>query len=62
LEELLSRAPEVGARMSALKKFHSAFHLIEGDAKQLCSMTAFTSSLAESVSAKVRRLDVLKVR
>lgn len=35
--------------------------LIEGDAQQLAGMIAFTCSLAENVSSKVRQLDLAKV-
>jgi len=36
-------------------------HMLETDSKQLSSMVAFTSTLAENVSSKVRQLDLAKV-
>ena len=36
--------------------------LLQNDSKQLSNMIAFTSTLAENVSSKVRQLDVAKVQ
>ena len=36
-------------------------NILETDSKQLCGMISFTSTLAENVSSKVRKLDLAKV-
>lgn len=41
--------------------FRPNLQILETDSKQLCGMISFTSTLAENVSSKVRKLDVAKV-
>ncbi|XP_038041485.1 conserved oligomeric Golgi complex subunit 4 isoform X2 [Anas platyrhynchos] len=48
--------------MVALQRMGPNLQLIEGDAQQLAGMIAFTCSLAENVSSKVRQLDLAKNR
>ncbi|XP_068549107.1 conserved oligomeric Golgi complex subunit 4 isoform X2 [Anas acuta] len=48
--------------MIALQRMGPNLQLIEGDAQQLAGMIAFTCSLAENVSSKVRQLDLAKNR
>nr|XP_013031962.1 conserved oligomeric Golgi complex subunit 4 [Anser cygnoides]XP_047934539.1 conserved oligomeric Golgi complex subunit 4 [Anser cygnoides] len=49
-------------KMVALQRMGPNLQLIEGDAQQLAGMIAFTCSLAENVSSKVRQLDLAKNR
>ncbi|CAG0913419.1 unnamed protein product [Notodromas monacha] len=60
LEDLLHHGSKIGVQLDNLRKFLTTLDHVKLDADQLCGMTTLTSSLAESVSAKVRRLDVMK--
>ncbi|CAG2106164.1 unnamed protein product [Medioppia subpectinata] len=62
MNELLSDDQSLEASMAGLRKDMPNMSLIESDAKQLSSLIRFTSSLADSVSYKVRRLDSAKTR
>ncbi|CAG2163767.1 unnamed protein product [Oppiella nova] len=62
INELLSDDKSLETSMARLRKDMPNMSLIESDAKQLSSLIGFTSSLADSVSFKVRRLDCAKTR
>lgn len=62
INELLSEDRSLDSSMARLRKDMPDMALIESDAKQLSSLIQFTSSLADNVSYKVRRLDSAKTR
>ncbi|KPP74016.1 conserved oligomeric Golgi complex subunit 4-like [Scleropages formosus] len=62
LEALVSQQGKIETKMLALQRMGPNLQLIEGDASQLSGMIAFTCSLAENVSSKVRQLDLAKNR
>lgn len=62
INDLLKQENELEAALKTLQKQMPNLQLIESDAKQLSSMIGFTSTLAENVSSKVRRLDLAKSR
>ncbi|XP_054165051.1 conserved oligomeric Golgi complex subunit 4-like [Oppia nitens] len=62
INDLLSDDKQLESSMARLRKDMPNMSLIESDAKQLSSLIQFTSSLADSVSYKVRRLDLAKTR
>ena len=62
INELLSDEKSLESSMGRLRKDMPNMSLIESDAKQLSSLIRFTSSLADSVSHKVRRLDLARTR
>ncbi|XP_038041486.1 conserved oligomeric Golgi complex subunit 4 isoform X1 [Anas platyrhynchos] len=62
LEALVEQQSVVENKMVALQRMGPNLQLIEGDAQQLAGMIAFTCSLAENVSSKVRQLDLAKNR
>ncbi|XP_068549106.1 conserved oligomeric Golgi complex subunit 4 isoform X1 [Anas acuta] len=62
LEALVEQQSVVENKMIALQRMGPNLQLIEGDAQQLAGMIAFTCSLAENVSSKVRQLDLAKNR
>ncbi|XP_035399268.1 conserved oligomeric Golgi complex subunit 4 [Cygnus atratus] len=62
LDALMEQQSVVENKMVALQRMGPNLQLIEGDAQQLAGMIAFTCSLAENVSSKVRQLDLAKNR
>ena len=66
LEELLSRQSGLEARLRQLSASASAPRIrtgaVQSEARKLGSVISFTAGLAEGVSAKVRQLDLAKVR
>ncbi|KAM9182655.1 conserved oligomeric Golgi complex subunit 4 [Mergus octosetaceus] len=62
LDALVEQQSVVENKMVALQRMGPNLQLIEGDAQQLAGMIAFTCSLAENVSSKVRQLDLAKNR
>ena len=62
MNELLAQEKSLDSSMTRLRKEMPDMSLIESDAKQLSSLIQFTSTLADSVSYKVRRLDLAKTR
>ncbi|XP_025776324.1 conserved oligomeric Golgi complex subunit 4 [Puma concolor] len=62
LDALLEQQNTIESKMVTLHRMGPNLQLIEGDAKQLAGMIAFTCNLAENVSSKVRQLDLAKNR
>lgn len=62
LTGLLEHQTLLENKMMGLHKMLPNLHILESDSKQLSSMIAFTSTLAENVSSKVRQLDLAKSR
>ncbi|XP_059139126.1 conserved oligomeric Golgi complex subunit 4-like, partial [Physella acuta] len=62
LKELLEHQGLLEHKMSSLHKMIPSLQMLEADSKQLCGMISFTSTLAENVSSKVRKLDLAKSR
>ncbi|BFZ13048.1 hypothetical protein BsWGS_16086 [Bradybaena similaris] len=62
LKVLLDHQDILESKMSGLYKMLPNLQILETDSKQLCGMISFTSTLAENVSSKVRKLDVAKSR
>ena len=62
INELLNKSDDFDSEIKSLKKDMPNMQLIESDVLQLGSMINFTSTLAENVSCKVRRLDLAKTR
>jgi hypothetical protein len=62
INELLTDETWIESSIGSLRKEMPNMSLIESDAKQLSSLIQFTSQLADSVSYKVRRLDLAKTR
>ncbi|XP_076331924.1 conserved oligomeric Golgi complex subunit 4 [Tachypleus tridentatus] len=62
LENLLKQQPHLEAKVMSLQRMLPNLQLVHTDAKQLSSMVAFTSTLAENISSKVRQLDLGKSR
>lgn len=61
LEMLLSRQCHLEAKLRSVTKALPNLQVVKSDANQLSEMIAHTSSLAENVSAKVRKLDDARV-
>jgi len=62
LETLFSRQCHLEAKLHGITKMLPNLQIVHSDAEQLSEMITFTSTLAENVSAKVRQLDVARVR
>ncbi|GFR59083.1 conserved oligomeric Golgi complex subunit 4 [Elysia marginata] len=62
LKTLLDHQGILESKMSGLHKMLPNLQILETDSKQLCGMISFTSTLAENVSSKVRKLDLAKSR
>ncbi|KAM9860635.1 conserved oligomeric Golgi complex subunit 4 [Aulostomus maculatus] len=62
LDRLVGQEGAIHTKMLALQRMGPNLQLIGGDASQLSGMIAFTCSLAENVSRKVRQLDLAKTR
>ncbi|XP_005110245.2 conserved oligomeric Golgi complex subunit 4 [Aplysia californica] len=62
LKNLLDHQGILESKMSGLQKMLPNLQILETDSKQLCGMISFTSTLAENVSSKVRKLDLAKSR
>ncbi|CAG5130857.1 unnamed protein product [Candidula unifasciata] len=62
LKVLLDHQDILESKMSGLYKMLPNLQILETDSKQLCGMISFTSTLAENVSSKVRKLDLAKNR
>ncbi|KAI8790986.1 conserved oligomeric Golgi complex subunit 4 [Biomphalaria glabrata] len=62
LKLLLDHQGILENKMSSLHKMIPNLQILEADSKQLCGMISFTSTLAENVSSKVRKLDLAKSR
>ena len=61
LQLMLSRKCHLETKVKNIAKILPNMGIIHSDAKQLAEMISFTSSLAENVSAKVRKLDIARV-
>ncbi|GFO20693.1 conserved oligomeric Golgi complex subunit 4 [Plakobranchus ocellatus] len=62
LKSLLDHQGILESKMSGLHKMLPNLQILETDSKQLYGMISFTSTLAENVSSKVRKLDLAKSR
>ncbi|XP_041375070.1 conserved oligomeric Golgi complex subunit 4-like [Gigantopelta aegis] len=62
LKDLLDHQNMLETKMSGLHKALPNLQILKTDSRQLSSMISFTSTLAENVSSKVRKLDVAKSR
>ncbi|KAH9495947.1 Golgi transport complex subunit 4 [Bulinus truncatus] len=62
LKMLLDHQSTLENKMSSLHKMIPNLQILEADSKQLYGMISFTSTLAENVSSKVRKLDLAKSR
>ncbi|XP_069689848.1 conserved oligomeric Golgi complex subunit 4-like isoform X2 [Periplaneta americana] len=62
LDTLLSRQCHPEAKLRGITKVLPSFQIVHSDAQKLAEMVTFTSTLAENVSAKVRRLDIARSR
>ena len=62
LKSILDHQGILENKMSGLQKMLPNLNILETDSKQLSGMISFTSTLAENVSSKVRKLDLAKSR
>ncbi|XP_076448808.1 conserved oligomeric Golgi complex subunit 4-like [Babylonia areolata] len=62
LKGLLEHQGTLESKMTSLHKMLPNLQILETDSRQLNSMISFTSTLAENVSGKVRKLDLAKSR
>ncbi|XP_026481521.1 conserved oligomeric Golgi complex subunit 4-like [Ctenocephalides felis] len=62
LENLLSRQNHIESKLMSISKSKAGLQLIHQDSLNLQSMITHTATLAENVSAKVRRLDEARSR
>lgn len=62
LENLLSKQSILDSKMNAICYFLGALNTVSTDSKKLSSQISHTSDLAESVSAKVRSVDMARSR
>ncbi|XP_064466828.1 conserved oligomeric Golgi complex subunit 4-like [Ornithodoros turicata] len=60
LDTLISQRASLEVKISNLQKILPTFQLVHSDAEQLANMISFTSTLAETISSKVRQLDLAK--
>jgi len=58
---MLSRQCHLETKLRGIARALPSLQAVQGDAQQLAQMIAFTSNLAEGVSAKVRKLDDARV-
>lgn len=61
LEELLGRQSKIERQMNNITRSLAGLNVANDEANKVNSMIENTSSLAENVSAKVRRLDEARV-
>ena len=62
IENSLQRWPNVASQSEQLSRLAPSIDLLETDAERLSSVVQFTSRLADSISSKVRQLDLAKTR
>ncbi|XP_017042837.1 conserved oligomeric Golgi complex subunit 4 [Drosophila ficusphila] len=62
LESLLAKQCQIESKMSGIGKSLTLLHTVDSDANKLNAQIVNTAQLAESVSAKVRRLDLARCR
>lgn len=62
LDELLGRQSKIERQMNNITRSLAGLNVASDEANKVNSMIENTSSLAENVSAKVRRLDEARVR
>ncbi|VDI53366.1 conserved oligomeric Golgi complex subunit 4 [Mytilus galloprovincialis] len=62
LEKLIENQGRLENKMGNMHKVIPNIQILETDSKNLSNMVAFTSTLAENVSSKVRQLDLAKSR
>ncbi|XP_023216827.1 conserved oligomeric Golgi complex subunit 4-like [Centruroides sculpturatus] len=62
LENLLDRHVHVEGKIMYLQKMLPNLQLVYSDSEQLTNLISFTSSLAENISSKVKKLDLTKGR
>ncbi|XP_069673782.1 uncharacterized protein [Periplaneta americana] len=62
LDTLLSRQCHLEAKLRGITKVLPSLQIVHSDAQKLAEMVTFTSTLAENVSAKVRRLDIARIQ
>ncbi|XP_067651434.1 conserved oligomeric Golgi complex subunit 4-like [Haliotis asinina] len=62
LKGLLDHQSRLESKMVGLHKALPNLQILETDSRQLSSMISFTSTLADNVSSKVRKLDLAKSR
>ncbi|KAI8041895.1 conserved oligomeric Golgi complex subunit 4 [Drosophila gunungcola] len=62
LESLLAKQCQIEAKMSGIGRSLALLHTVDSDANKLNAQIVNTAQLAESVSAKVRRLDLARCR
>jgi len=62
LNVLLGQQCQIEAKLRNVSLLFPRLNTVKSDAKHLFEMIQFTSVLAENVSAKVRELDLAKVR
>lgn len=62
MEELLGRQSKIERQMNDIGRSLSSLKVADGEANRVNSMIENTSTLAENVSAKVRRLDEARVK
>ncbi|XP_071448516.1 conserved oligomeric Golgi complex subunit 4 [Hetaerina americana] len=62
LDALLSRQCHLEAKLRSVTKALPNLKVVHSDATNLCDMISYTSSIAENVSAKVRKLDLARGR
>ncbi len=62
LDDLLGRQVHLEARLRSLSSDAPRMKSTQSEARKLSSVISFTAKLAEGVSAKVKQLDLAKVR
>ncbi|XP_020807314.1 conserved oligomeric Golgi complex subunit 4 [Drosophila serrata] len=62
LEALLAKQCQIEAKMSGIGRSLTLLHTVDSDSSKLNAQIVNTAQLAESVSAKVRRLDLARCR
>jgi len=62
LESLLAKQCQIEAKMSGIGRSLALLHTVDSDSNKLNDQIVNTAQLAESVSAKVRRLDLARCR
>ena len=62
IESSLQRWPTIASQADQLSRLAPSIELLETDAERLSSVVHFTSQLADSISSKVRQLDLAKTR
>ena len=62
IEKSLQRWPNIASQSEQLSRLAPSIDLLEADSERLSSVIQFTSRLADSISSKVRQLDLAKTR